>query len=183
MKVTIIIDGVSKSSLSIWLADAMGAVVVQAGHALESIELGIDALKPCTGCLSCVKRGGSCVKKDALEELRLRARGSRMAIFLSPARFGQCSSVIKNAIDKGVARRLGSSDNVQGEFYVGYGEDVDEKERSTFIDCMHKHQGAADLVHAEYRALRIESHVARTMAEAQEIVARLRQRIAEEDAA
>jgi hypothetical protein len=106
-----------------------------------------------------------------------------MVIFLSPARFGQCSSIIKNAIDKGVARRLGSSDNVQGEFYIGYGEDIDDDERSTFIDCLLKHQGAADLIHAEYRSLRVEAQVARTMGEAEEIVDRLRQRIAEEDAA
>jgi multimeric flavodoxin WrbA len=183
MKIAIITDGVSKSSLSIWLATSIIRSVMDSGHSIESIELGADTLKPCTGCLCCLKSGVSCIAKDGLNDLRHRTSGSRMAIFLSPALFGQCSSVIKNAIDKGVARRLGSSDNAHVEFYVGYGEDVDEEERSTFIDCLLKHQGAADIVHEEYRAVRIEAQVARTMAEAQEIVDKLRQCIAEEDAA
>jgi multimeric flavodoxin WrbA len=181
VKIAIIIDGVSKSPLSNWLADSMRDLIIKAGHSIEIIELKSDDLKPCSGCFCCLKGGeGDCIAKDGLKELRLRTRGSRMAIFLSPARFGQCSSIIKNAMDKGLARSLGSSDNVQGEFYVGYGEDVDEEERSTFIDCLLKHQGRADLVHVEYMALRIEAHVARTMAEAQGIVDRLRLRIAEE---
>jgi hypothetical protein len=109
--------------------------------------------------------GGRCIAKDKQEGLQRKAEGSDLVVFLSPVSFGQCSPIIKNAIDKGVSVRLGASVIAPVQFIVGYGMDADEEEKATFIDCVRKHQGGADIIHPELRRLRIEALVSSSEAD------------------
>jgi len=63
-----------------------------------------------------------------------------MTIFLTPVLFGHFGSTIKSAIDRGCGNQ-----NLQ--VVVGYGDDIDDEEKSTFIDLTRKHRGVADIVH------------------------------------
>ena len=59
---------------------------------------------------------------------------------MTPVLFGHFSSVIKNAIDRGA-----SGHNWQ--IIIGYGSDIDDEEKSTFMDLTAKHRGKVDIVH------------------------------------
>lgn len=63
-----------------------------------------------------------------------------MTIFLTPVIFGHFGATIKCAIDRGCGNQ-----NLQ--VMVGYGDDIDGEEKSTFIDLTRKHRGEADIVH------------------------------------
>ena len=54
--------------------------------------------------------------------------------------FGHFSSCIKNAIDRGAGSR-------NWQVIIGYGSDIDDEEKSTFIDLTAKHRGSKDVVH------------------------------------
>jgi multimeric flavodoxin WrbA len=74
------------------------------GITVDAVLLLEGEVRPCTGCLACLRNEDrACIAKDGSEALRLRIQDCDAVLFLSPALFGQCSSAIKNAMDKGVA--------------------------------------------------------------------------------
>lgn len=98
---------------------------------------------PCLGisCFHCVtKHPEECVSKDAVFPIKKNVRQYDLTIFLTPVLFGHFSSPIKNAIDRGAG-----SHNWQ--IIIGYGSDIDDEEKSTFIGLTVKHRGSADIVH------------------------------------
>ncbi len=54
--------------------------------------------------------------------------------------FGHFGSIVKNAMDRG----LGSHN---WQVIIGYGSDIDDEEKNTFIDLIVKHSGSANIVH------------------------------------
>lgn len=163
MDVLVILDGGAKSPLSEELRAGIGSTARARGYGVREVELGRDDLPPCLGCLRCITRhAGICVHQDSLERLAGAARDCPLVVFLSPARFGTCSSTIKNALDKAghFIPHYGSCRQV----VIGYGADVDEEERSTFLDIIGRHRGSADIVHPK-----MEEHIeARFCASAEE---------------
>ena len=75
-----------------------------------------------------------------MSEVKKNVRKYGLTIYMTPVIFGHFSSTIKNAIDKGTG-----SHNLQ--IIVGFGDDIDNEEESTFIDLTAKHRGSADIVH------------------------------------
>ena len=63
-----------------------------------------------------------------------------LTVYLTPVVFGHFSSTVKNAVDRGTGSR-------EWQVVVGYGSDIDDEEKSTFIDLTAKHRGRADIVH------------------------------------
>jgi hypothetical protein len=63
-----------------------------------------------------------------------------LTVYLTPVLFGHFSSTIKDAIDRGTGSR-------EWQMVIGYGTDVYDEERSTFIDLTAKHCGSNDIVH------------------------------------
>jgi hypothetical protein len=122
----------------------LGVLLGLRGYATEVVELGRSDAAPCRGCLLCLtKHPGECVTKDVLGDLvrRMNAvRDDSITVFITPVVFGHPSSIIKNAIDRGAGSRT-------LQVFVGYGEDIDEEEESTFIDLIARHRGSADIVH------------------------------------
>jgi multimeric flavodoxin WrbA len=90
------------------------------------------------GCFQCVN--GECVSKDTVNQIRKNIQKYDLTVYLTPVLFGHFSSVIKNAIDRGA-----SSHN--WEIIIGYGSDIDDEEKSTFMDLTAKHRGKVDIVH------------------------------------
>jgi multimeric flavodoxin WrbA len=184
MRILLLVDGEAKTALSEDLANRIRELASTGNHTLDREELVTDSLAPCSGCLQCLKSAQrACVAKDRLLELRQLAEGRDVVVFLSPMLFGQCSATIKNAIDKGVTMQLGGTANARMQFIVGYGSDIDEEERSTFIDIVRKHMGAADIIHAEFRTIRIEAFVARTKADNDDIARKIGECLREGSAA
>jgi multimeric flavodoxin WrbA len=96
---------------------------------------------PCLGCLLCLtKHVGICVTKDRIAEIRNHNNRYDMTIFMTPVIFGHFGSMVKCAIDRGCG-----CNNLQ--VMVGYSDDIDDEEKSTFIDLTRKHRGKADIVH------------------------------------
>ena len=111
------------------------------GYPVEIFQLGENDIFHCIGCFLCLtKHPGECVNKDVVNEIRRNVKKYSSTLFLTPVLFGHYSSTMASAINKGTG-----SHNWQ--VIIGFGEDIDEEERSTFIDLTAKHRGKADIVH------------------------------------
>jgi multimeric flavodoxin WrbA len=184
MEIVVVLDGAIKTILSEDLITRIQGLAEAHGHAIELLELSSGDIAPCTGCLRCLSSGsGVCVARDSFAALRGRVLGRDLAVFLSPALFGQCSSTIKNALDKGISQKIGSSANVATQFIVGYGAEVDDEEKATFIDCVRLHLGRADVIHYEFRDLRIEAFVTRSLGDNASIAEKVGELLRERGAA
>ena len=75
-----------------------------------------------------------------MSEIAKNVQEYGITVFMTPVLFGHFSSTIKNAIDRGVG-----SHNLQ--VIIGFGTNIDDEERSTFIDITAGHRGSADIVH------------------------------------
>jgi multimeric flavodoxin WrbA len=136
-----IADKDSKNALSEALVSTVTSILGLRRVETELVELAASDAAPCFGCLLCLtKHPGECVSKDLVNDLKKRIQSYTITVFLSPVIFGHFSSTIKNAID-----RVGGSHKLQ--VIIGYGSDIAEEERNTFIDLTQKHRGGADLVH------------------------------------
>ncbi len=141
MNTVLLLDRDAKTALLEGLKEGILAILRNKGHRVEVVEVGRNDVTPCLGCLLCLTRHvGICVTRDSVSEIRNGPNRYDMTIFLSPVVFGHFNSTVKCAIDRGCG-----SNNLQ--VMVGYGEDIDEEERSTFLDLTRRHRGKMDIVH------------------------------------
>ena len=123
------------------MRDKILRLMEEKGHQIEIIELGKNDAFPCLGCLLCLtKHPGQCVNHDIVSEIRRNIQSCGMTIFLTPVLFGHFSSCIKNAMDRGAGSH-------HWQIIIGFGSDIDDEEKSTFIDLTAKHRGSVDVVH------------------------------------
>jgi multimeric flavodoxin WrbA len=141
MNTILILDKDAKTGLSEGVKSRILRILKEKSHGIEVVELGRKDATPCFGCLHCLtKHVGTCVTKDRIAEIRNNPNRYDMTIFLTPVIFGHFGSTVKCAIDRGCG-------NQNLEVTIGYGDDVDDEEKSTFIDLTRKHRGTADIVH------------------------------------
>jgi len=141
MNTILILDKDAKTELSEDLKERILTILKEKAHRVEVVELGRSNVTPCFGCLLCLtKHVGICVTRDRIAEIRNNANRYDMTIFLTPVIFGHFGSTVKCAIDRGCGNQ-----NLQ--VMVGYSDDIDDEEKSTFIDLTLKHRGEADIVH------------------------------------
>jgi hypothetical protein len=139
----LVLDKDAETGLSEDLRVKLLKILGERGHQIETVELGRNEVSPCLGlsCFQCVtKHPGECVSKDKVYPIKKNVRKYDLAVFLTPVLFGHFSSSIKNAIDRGAGSR-------NWQVIIGYGNDIDDEERSTFIDLTAKHRGSEDVVH------------------------------------
>jgi multimeric flavodoxin WrbA len=141
MDIIFMLDKDTKTELSEGLKTRILEIVKEKGHTIEVVELGKYDVFPCLGCFSCVtKHPRKCVNKDMVFEIKRNVQRYELTIYMTPVIFGHFSSAIKIAIDKGTG-----SNNLQ--IIIGFGDDIDNEEKNTFIDLTAKHRGSADIVH------------------------------------
>lgn len=141
MNTILILDKDARTGLSEHLKERFLGILKEKAHRVEVLELGRNDVMPCLGCLLCLtKHMGTCVTKDMIADIRDNPNRYDMTIFLTPIVFGHFSSTVKCAIDRGCG-------GVNLQVVVGYGDDIDEEEQSTFLDLTRKHRGKADIVH------------------------------------
>jgi hypothetical protein len=137
----VILDKDSKTKLAEDLKVKVVRILEEKGHQVEVVELGKNDVSPCLGCLLCLtKHPGECVTKDIVNEIKKNVRKYSATFYLTPVLFGHFSSTIANVMAKGTG-----SHNWQ--VIIGFGEDINDEEKSTFIDLTAKHRGKADIVH------------------------------------
>jgi multimeric flavodoxin WrbA len=138
-----ILDKDSKTEISEDLRTKVCRILTAKGHQVEIAELETNKISPCLGldCFHCVtQHPQECINKDAVYPLKKNIGKYDLAVFLAPVIFGHYRSCVKNAIDRGAG-----SHNWQ--VFIGYGSDIDDEEKSTFIDLIAKHMGSNDIVH------------------------------------
>lgn len=141
MNALFILDKDSRSPLSEDLKDRVVQALEEKGYRVDMFELGRDDVFQCLGCLLCVtKHPDECVNKDVINEIKKNVKKYSATFYLTPVIFGHYSSTMASAINKGTG-----SHNWQ--VIIGFGEDVDDEEKSTFLDLTAKHRGKADIVH------------------------------------
>ena len=129
------------------LSEDLKAKVIRAleenGHIVEVFELGKNDVAQCMGCLLCfTKHPGECVNKDIVNDIRKSVDKHKYSatFFLTPVIFGHYSSTVASPINKGTGCH-------SLQVIIGYGEDINDEEKSTFIDLTAKHRGSMDIVH------------------------------------
>ncbi len=143
MNALLILDEDSKTELSEDLKSKIYRTIDAKGYQIETVGLGKNEVSPCLGldCFHCVtKHPMECISKDAVYPIKKNIRKYDLAVFLTPVLFGHFASCIKNAVDRGA----GSHNR---EVIIGCGKDIDDEEKSTFIDLTAKHRGRKDVVH------------------------------------
>jgi hypothetical protein len=141
MKALLILDKDCKTTLSEDLRAGVVRTLEEAGYRVEARELEKKDASPCLGCLRCfTKHPGECVTKDAVNEIRKTVKQYSATFYLTPVLFGHFSSTIANAMNKGTGSH-------HWQVVLGFGQDIDEEERSTFIDLTARHRGKVDIVH------------------------------------
>ncbi|MDD5700973.1 MAG: NAD(P)H-dependent oxidoreductase [Dehalococcoidales bacterium] len=141
MNVLLIMDKDSQTDLSENLKAGIVGFLEEKGHRVDVFELGKNDVFQCIGCLICLtKHPDECVNKDIVNEIKKNVKKYSATFYLTPVLFGHYSSTMASAINKGTG-----SHNWQ--VIIGFGEDIDDEEKSTFIDLTAKHRGKADIVH------------------------------------
>lgn len=146
MNILLLFDGDSKTDLSEYIHAGIGALAREKGHTFIAIELKRNDVPPCLGCFSCfTKHPGVCVHNESFAGIIEQAPHCPFIIFLTPVLFGAFSSAMKNALDRGGL--IIKNHKSCRQIIIGYGEDANDEERSTFVDTTARHRGKADIVH------------------------------------
>jgi multimeric flavodoxin WrbA len=141
MKVLLVTDKDFRTDLAEDLENRLIQILNRKEHQVETLGLGRDNAAPCMGCLKCLTaHPGECVSQDIINDIVKKIKKYGLTIFLSPILFGHFSSTIANALDRGTGSH-------RWQIIIGFGNDVDAEEKSTFIDLTAKHTGTADIVH------------------------------------
>jgi multimeric flavodoxin WrbA len=141
MESILILDKDAESELAENLSAGILRVLSEQSYSTEVVGLDKKTSTPCLGCLGCLTtHPGECVNRDDIDRIHRNANEYSLTIYLTPVLFGHFSSTIKNAIDRGTG-----SNNRQ--VFIGYGSDMNNEEKSTFIDLIAKHCGKADIIH------------------------------------
>jgi multimeric flavodoxin WrbA len=147
MNMCCISDRDSKSALSDDLMKKVYALAAENGHTIESIELDRNEVDACTGCLRCwTEQTRECASRDTLGDMTRHKKSCGVVVYLTPVTFGSMISTVKHAFDRDNLL-FTSRDYVK--LVIGYGEDVDDEEKSTFLDIISRHRGSADIVHPD----------------------------------
>lgn len=143
MNILLIVDKNIKTEFSDDLKTRVIKALKENGHQVEVFELGKNDVTQCTGCFLCLtKHPGECVRKDIVNNIRKSVNEHKYSatFFLTPVVFGHYSSTIASPINKGTGCH-------SLQVIIGYSEDIDDEEKSTFIDLTAKHRGSMDIVH------------------------------------
>jgi multimeric flavodoxin WrbA len=145
MNMFCISDRDSHTALSDELMKRVQALAEEKGYALDSIALDRNETAACTGCLRCwSEQTRECVSRDLLGDITRHKKNCGVVMYVTPVTFGGMTSSVKAAWDKD-AHLFANKDRMK--LVIGYGEDVDDEEKSTFVDTIVLHRGAADIVH------------------------------------
>jgi multimeric flavodoxin WrbA len=137
----LILDKDSKTMICEDLRAGVVKALEERAYRVEVRELGRQDAYPCLGCLRCfTEHPGECVRKDAVNEIRKKVKDYSATIYLTPVLFGHFSSTIANAMNRGTGSH-------RWQVVLGFGQDIADEERSTFIDLTARHRGKADIVH------------------------------------
>ena len=143
MNTLLITDKNVKTTLSEDLKAKVIRALEENGHLVEVFELGKNDVAQCIRCLLCfTKHPGECVNKDIVNDIRKSVDKHKYSatFFLTPVVFGHYSSTVASPINKGTGCH-------SLQVIIGYGEDINDEEKSTFIDLTAKHRGSMDIVH------------------------------------
>jgi len=141
MKAVILRERDARSELSEELESGLAKVLTDHGDEVRIVELERDRVAPCRGCFLCASEyRGACVSNDVVTDIKRETKELGLSVVLTPVVFGHYSSTVKNAVDRGVSSRT-------WHVVIGYGTDMDDEEKKTFIDLTAKHCGASDIVH------------------------------------
>jgi hypothetical protein len=141
LKALLISDKDALTKLSEDLKIKLVKVLEDSGYQVKEYELGKSEVFQCLGCLKCLtEHPDECVNKDIVNEIRKNVKEYSATFYLTPVLFGHYSSTVDAAINKGTGSH-------RWQVIIGHGTDIDEEEKSTFIDLTAKHRGKADVVH------------------------------------
>lgn len=133
----------------------------QNGYTISEKTLQRDELAFCRACFDCwVKTPGECIMRDGIVEINRNCMTSDAVVYLCHVVFGQFSANMKYAIDRWLpnmmpffmTRKDGSTmhtsryDTYPAQVFLGYGEQLSEREMQLFADINHKHRSSVCVI-------------------------------------
>lgn len=168
MNALLITDKDSRTDLAEDLKARLVQTLEEGGYRVEAFDLGRNEVSQCLGCLLCLTRHpGECVSKDTVNEILKCVKKYSATFYLTPVLFGHPSSTVAAAMNRGTGSH-------RWQVVIGFGQDIDDEEKSTFIDLVVKHRGQADIVHPGMD-IRVEAFVSRSLEDNEVICQSLRQ--------
>ncbi len=138
MNILLIYDKESNSPILDDIKYKIVDLVESKGYKIEKLGLNRIDFKYCIGCFKCwIEDLEGCFMNDMAKVTREKFSNNNTIIYLSPILFGQFSSTIKNVLDKGrpidyLMKNL--------QIIIGYGNNINEEEKSTFIDIISRYK-------------------------------------------
>ena len=167
MKILLLLEADSATEVARQVRSGIEALAAAGGCTVTTVEVRRDEVPPCLGCLACMTRHpGICVHQRAFESILAQSGDCDVAVFLTAVVFGTFGSAMKNLIDRGGL--IIRNHRRCRQIFIGYGAEVTEEERRTFLDLTAAHRGKADIVHLNVRES-IEVYFAGSKAEADSI--------------
>jgi len=99
-KILILNTSPRKKGNSHLLAAALAKGAEEAGHAVETLELGTAQINPCLGCDHCRREPGVCVQNDAMGRVREAMEGAEIIVFAGPLYYYGLPAQMKVVFDR-----------------------------------------------------------------------------------
>jgi multimeric flavodoxin WrbA len=148
MNALVFLDKDSNSNLQDDLKMKIEKLLKAIGYLFEFVPVGKNDVILCSGCFKCFTENNDvCVSKDLMSDVNKRIKDFEIIFYVGRIVFGQYSLPIKNVIDKGQIIHISRLGRIPLFIAIGYGDDVNEEEKNTFLDIFRKHRGVADIVH------------------------------------
>lgn len=99
-KILIISSTPRKNGNSDVLCDAFMQGAQEAGNEVEKIRLADSDIKYCTGCCTCIRKSGSCVQNDDMNEILEKILAADVLVLASPVYFHSFNGHMKTFMDR-----------------------------------------------------------------------------------
>lgn len=82
------------------LCDELAGGAREAGHEVHKLYLQKLNIRPCLGCETCHRNGGTCVQKDDMEQVFTAMSAADVLVLATPVYFYDISAQLKTMIDR-----------------------------------------------------------------------------------
>lgn len=146
MKILIVSDSSNLTTLGNSLEETLLKALKENNYDFNHYNVSEAEMKKCIGCFNCwVKTPGLCIFDDITRDIAKADVNSDLYIILNEVKYGGYSSRIKKIFDRSLCKILPFFKEVNGEmhhaprydkypdlFFIGYGDDITEKEEQDF---------------------------------------------------
>lgn len=104
MKILVLQGSPNKNGSTSLICDEFTHGAQEAGHETLRIDVALEEIHPCKGCIACGYGTRPCVQKDSMEEIYSALLDADMVVFATPLYYFGMTAQLKSVIDRFCAR-------------------------------------------------------------------------------